>query len=183
MKKLIKNMLIAALTLGVTSVSGQKMKVADYDKADFQQLTTFRVVQGDLSFSGEEAPISKGTFYGWVKEYVRRDLEARGYIFTEDSMADFRIDYVAGSYNVNTNENLGPLGGTPATDPSMMNQSRYYSESIKEGLLVLQIYKGRGKTLLWEAEGSVNLNPGQVERVLSGMISKAFRKFPKAETQ
>lgn len=183
MKKLIKNMLIAALTLGVTSVSGQRMKVADFDKADFQQLTTFRVVQGDLSFSGEETPISKGTFYEWVKEYVRRDLEARGYIFTEDSMADFRIDYVAGTYNVNTNENLGQLGGTPATDPSMMNQSRYYSESVKEGLLVLQIYKGRSQTLLWEAEGSVNLNPGQAERVLAGMISKAFRKFPKAETQ
>jgi len=176
-------MLIAALILGATSVSGQRMKVADFDKADFQPLKTFRVVQGDLSFSGEETPVSENTFYGWVKEYVRRDLEARGYTFTEDSAADFTVDYVAGSYNINTNENLGPLGGAPATDPAMMDQSRFYSESTKEGLLVLQIYRGRGKSLLWEAEGSVNLNPGQVERVLAGMISKAFRKFPKAETR
>ena len=183
MSKLVRNMVGAVLILGVTSVSGQRMKVADFDKSDFQQLKTFRVVQGDLSFSGEETPVSESTFFGWVKQYVRRDLEARGYIFTEDSVADFRVDYVAGSYNVNMNENLGPLGGTPATDPSMMNQSRYYSQSVKEGLLVLEIYRGSGKTLLWQAEGSVNLAPGQVERVLSGMITRAFRKFPKAEAQ
>lgn len=183
MKKLVKNMLQTALILGITSASAQRMKVADFDKADFQKLKTFRVVQGDLSFSGEETPFSASTFYAWVKEYVRRDLEAWGYTFTEDSTAGFRVDYVAGSYNVNTNENLGPLGGTPATDPSMMNQSRYYSESVKEGLLVLEIYRGGSKTLLWQAEGSVNLSPGQVQRVLSGMIFRAFRKFPKAETQ
>lgn len=183
MNKLVKNILRVSLILGVVTVSGQKMKVADFEKADFQQLKTFRVVQGALSFSGEEMPVSEDTFYDWMKEYVRRDLEPRGYTFTEDSTADFTVDYVAGSYNINMNENLGPLGGTPEMNPTMMNQSRYYSESIKEGLLVLQIYRGRSKTLLWEAEGSVNLSPGHAERVLAGMIAKAFRKFPKAQTR
>lgn len=183
MKKLIKGILVMASMVGVTAASGQRMKVADFDKSDFQQLKTFRVAQGELTFSGEETPVSEHQFYQWVKQYVRRDLEARGYIFTEDSTADFTVDYVAGSYNINMNENLGPLGGTPATDPSMMGQSRYYSDSYRAGLLVLQIYRGRTKTLLWEAEGSVNLSPGQVQRMLAAMIGRAFRKFPKAGAQ
>lgn len=181
MKKLTQGILIMALMWGVTSVSGQKMEVGDYDKAVFRQFKTFTVAKGELTFSGETSPVSEDTFYGWVKEYVRHDLEGRGYTFTEDSTADFTVDYVAGSYNINTNENLGPLGGSPATDPAMMDQSRYYSESYKQGLLVLQIYRGSTKKLLWEAEGAVNLSPGRIERVLAGMIAKAFRKFPKAE--
>lgn len=180
MKKLIQGIAITAL-LGATSASAQKMEVADFDRAIFRPLKTFRVVKGELTFSEETSPVSEDTFYGWVKEYVRHDLEGRGYTFTEDSTADFTVDYVAGSFNINTNENLGPLGGSPATNPAMMDQSRYYSESYKQGLLVLQIYRGRAKKLLWEAEGSVNLSPGRIERTLAGMIAKAFRKFPKAE--
>lgn len=182
MKKLVRNILGIALILTVTSVSGQRMKVADFNEADFHQLKTFRVVQGELTFSGEESPVSEDQFYEWVKEYARRELEARGYTFVEDSTADFTVDYVAGSYNINMHENLGPLGGTPATDPSMMGQSRYYSESYKEGILVLQIYRGLGKTLLWEAEGSVSLGPGQAQRMLAAAAARAFRKFPKAGT-
>lgn len=183
MKIFVRNCLKMVLVLAVTSVSAQKMKVADFDRADFQDLKTFRVAKGELTFSGEESPVSEDVFYSWIKQYVRRELEGRGYTFTEDSLADFTVDYVAGSYNINMNENLGPLGGAPATDPSMVNQSRYYSQSYKEALLVLQIYRGRSKNLLWEAEGSVNLNPGQAERILAGMITKAFRKFPKTGTR
>ncbi|HEX7015897.1 MAG TPA: DUF4136 domain-containing protein [Cyclobacteriaceae bacterium] len=163
-----------------TCAFAQKVEVSDFDKSDFSGLKTFRVAKGELTITGEEFSISENDFYGWVTEFVRNELEPRGYVFTEDSVADFTVDYVAGSYNINRNDDLGRLGGTPATDPAMMNQSRYWTQSYREGLFVLQMYRGKGKRLIWEAEGTTNLHPGQVQRALAGLIAKALRKFPKA---
>lgn len=165
------------------SALGQKVKLSDFDRADFRGLKTFTVAKGELTVTGEEGSVSEDAFYGWVKEYVRHELEPRGYVFTEDSAADFTVDYVAGSYNINRNDDLGRLGGTPATDPAMMDQSRYWTQSYREGLFVLQVYKGRAGKSIWEAEGTTNLHPGQVQRALAGLISKALRKFPKAVAQ
>jgi len=179
MKKSMKHIATGWLLLLSVVAFGQKIKVSDPGKADFASLKTFTVAKGELTVTGEEPEVSGNIFYKWVKEYVRHELELKGYTFTEDSMADFTVDYVAGSYNINRNEDMGPLGGMPATDPTKMDQSRYWSESYRQGLLVLQIYRGNSTKLLWEAEGSVNLNAAQAERVLAGMIARSFRKFPK----
>jgi Domain of unknown function (DUF4136) len=162
---------------------GQSMKTTDLKKADFSKLRTFMVAKGEFTVPSDERNISENTFYERIKSYVRRELELRGYIFKEDTIADFTVDYVAGAFNVNQNENLGPLGGTPATDPSMMNQSRYWSKSFREGLLLLEIYRGRSDNLLWKAEGTVDLTNEDAGRIVSAAIARAFKKFPKQENK
>lgn len=167
-----------------TCAFAQRVEISDYDKADFRGLKTFKIAKGELTITGEnERAISEDDFYGWVKQFVRSELEPRGYVFTEDSVADFTVDYVAGSYNITRNDDLGRLGGTPADNPAMMDQSRYWTQSYTEGLVVLQIYRGKSKRVIWEAEGTTNLHPGQVQRALAGLISKALRKFPKSSTE
>lgn len=162
-----------------TSLLGQKVEVSDFDKADFRGLSTFTVAKGELTLTGEDTSISAEAFYNWVKEFVRHELEPRGYVFTEDSAADFTVDYVAGSYNITRNDDLGRLGGTPADDPARMDQSRYWTQSYQEGLVVLQVYTGKSKKIIWEVEGTANMHPGQVRRALAGLIAKALRKFPR----
>lgn len=183
MQQLMRICAFFGFLLVSAGVWGQKVEISDFDKADLRGLKTFRVVKGELTITGEEGSISEDVFYGWVEEFVRHELEPRGYVFTKDSVADFTVDYVAGTYNINRNDDLGRLGQTPANDPAMMDQSRYWTQSYRQGLFVLQIYRGRSKKTIWEAEGTTNLHPGQAQRALAGLIAKALRKFPKAVKQ
>lgn len=181
MVRYAKTCTVWALLMVSACAFAQRVQISDYNKVDFRGLKTFRVAKGDLTVpSDEDISISEEAFYGWVKQYVRNELEPRGYVFTDDSVADFTVDYVAGSYNITRNDDLGRLGGTPADNPAMMDQSRYWTQSYREGLFVLQIYKGKSKRIIWEAEGTTNLHPGQVQRALGGLIAKALRKFPKS---
>lgn len=180
MVRWIGSCVFSVVLLIPASLLAQKVKVSDFEKTDLRGLKTFRVVKGELTITSEELSISEDAFYGWVKEYVRNELEPKGYVFTEEAEADFTVDYVAGSYNINRNDDLGRLGETPANDPAMMDRSRYWTQSYSEGLVVLQIYKGNSRRPIWEAEGTTNLHPGQVQRALAGLVAKALRKFPKA---
>lgn len=157
---------------------GQSVKVTDLKKADISAFKTFGVAKGELTVPSDEQRISANVFHERMKTYVRRELEVKGYTYVEDSSADFTVDYVASAFDLYKNEDLGPLGGVPATDPSMMDQSRYWSKSYREGMLLLEVYRGDPKNLLWRAEGSADLVGGD-GRILSAAIAKAFRKFPK----
>jgi hypothetical protein len=156
----------------------QTVKVKTIKKTDFAQFESFTVRMGEFAIPKDERRISDETLYNHIKTFVKNELELKGYKFTEDTAADFSIDYVVGSFNVNENEKLGPLGGRPATDPTMVDQSRYWSNSYRGGIMVLEIFKGKKNNILWTAESSIDLSNVNTERALAAIISKAFRKFP-----
>lgn len=158
------------------SVSGQSVEVKKIKTVDFPSLQTFTVAKGEMSIPKDERKYTDEEFYETIKKFIREELEFRGYTFTEDSLADFTVDYVAGSFRVNENEDLGPLGGTPINDPAGVDQSRYWSKSYQAGLLVIEIYH---KGLAWSAESSLDLSLANGERTLAAMVAKSFRKFPK----
>jgi hypothetical protein len=165
--------------LTITSF-GQNVKVKNLKDTDFTQFETFAVSKGDFTVQKEERRISEDKFYELLKNFVKQELELKGYHFTDDTLAaDFIVDYVAGAFSVTESENLGPLGGTPAVNPTMQDQSRYWSDSYREGLLVMDIYKGNHDNVLWTAETTVDLSNINTERALASVIAKSFKKFPK----
>lgn len=158
----------------------QSVKVKTIKETDFKQFETFSMNIGEFAVSGEdERKISNQEFHEKLKGFVINDLESKGYKFTEDSTADFVIDYVASVFNLDQSENLGPLGGTPASGPNTVDQSRYWSKNYREGLLVLEIYRGSRKNILWTSESKMDLTDVNPDRALSAIVVKSFKKFPK----
>src|SRR5690606_42129155 len=89
MVRWIGSCVFSVVLLIPASLLAQKVKVSDFEKTDLRGLKTFRVVKGELTITREELSISEDAFYGWVKEYVRNELEPKGYVFTEEAEADF----------------------------------------------------------------------------------------------
>ncbi|HEX5171565.1 MAG TPA: DUF4136 domain-containing protein [Cyclobacteriaceae bacterium] len=158
--------------------TSQSVKVKTVKKTDFTQFNTFTVVKGEFAVPRDERKMTDEQLYEKMKLFVKTELELKGYKFTEDTLADFSVDYVVGSFNVSENEKLGPLGQRPATDPAMVDQSRYWSNSYRGGMLVLEIYRGKKDNTLWTAESSIDLSGVNTERALAAIISKSFKKFP-----
>jgi len=162
----------------------QSVKVKTIKETDFKQFETFTMNVGDFAISGEDdRKISNQEFHEKLKTFVINDLESKGYQFTEDSTADFVIDYVASVFNLDQSENLGPLGGTPATGPNTVDQSRYWSKNYREGLLVLEIYRGAKNNLLWTSESKMDLSDINPDRALSAIVVKSFKKFPRRNSK
>src|SRR5690606_40806666 len=77
MVRWIGSCVFSVVLLIPASLLAQKVKVSDFEKTDLRGLKTFRVVKGELTITSEELSISEDAFYGWVKEYVRNELEDR----------------------------------------------------------------------------------------------------------
>ncbi len=175
---MLKTIAIACLSLVLIKSNGQNVKVRTIKKTDFTKFETFTVIRGDFTIPKDERRISDEKFYEMLKTFIRQELELKGYKFIEDSTADFAVDYVAGAFSVTESENLGPLGGTPALDPAQQDQSRYWSNSYREGLLVLNIYNGKKENTLWTSESTVDLSTVNSERAVAAVVAKSFKKFP-----
>ena len=175
---MLRIIVIVFLSLVFLNGNGQNVKVKTIKETDFTLFETFTVVRGEFTIPKDERRVSDEKFYEMLKTFIRQELELKGYKFIEDSTADFAVDYVAGAFSVTESENLGPLGGTPAVDPAQQDQSRYWSNSYREGLLVLNIYSGKEENILWTSESTVDLSTVNSERAVAAVVAKSFKKFP-----
>lgn len=175
---MIRGASIIFLCLAFAEGICQTVKVTNIKKTDFTQFETFTIRRGEFAVPKDARRMSDEELYQKIKTFVRGELELKGYKFTEDTLADFSVDYVVSSFNVSQKENLGPLGGRPATDPTMVDQSRYWSNEYRGALLVLEIFRGKKDNVLWTAESSVDLTNADTDRVLAAVISKSLKKIP-----
>jgi hypothetical protein len=172
-------MILPALAVLAVSAHAQTIKINADKNVDLTQYETFTVVPGESVTPADQKRASDKTLFAAIQNGVREEMEKRGYKYVGDSTAQLLVSYVAGSFDFTDAGNVGPLGQTPASDPSEMNQSRSWSNTRREGLLVLQMTDAATKKELWKAESdNVPLDRGDLNRVLDGVIYKAFKKFP-----
>lgn len=167
------------LALTAFTSHGQSIKIHSEKGVDLTDYETFTVMKGEFMTSPDSKKISEQALFQSVKTAVRREMEDRGYKFVDDSTAQLWIGYVAGSYNLTNAGVNGPLGQTPASNAADMNQSRNWSHTSQDGMLVLDISDSANKKPLWKAEcEDLSLDSGDFKRVLDAAIFKAYRKFP-----
>lgn len=168
----------AFLLSGLLS-QGQSIKTHSEKGVDLTVYETFTVMKGEFMTTPESKKVSEQALFLSITAAVRREMEDRGYKFVEDSSAQLWIGYVAGSYNMTNAGVNGPLGQTPASNAADMNQSRSWSHTSQDGMLVLDISDSANKKALWKAEAQgLSLDNGDFKRVIDAAIFKAYRKFP-----
>jgi hypothetical protein len=156
----------------------QSIKTHTEKNVDLTLYETFMVVKGESLTPADERRTSEKTLYEAIRKAVRQQMEERGYKY-QDSTAQLVVSYVAGAYNFTDAGNTGPLGQTPASDPSQLNQSRAWSNTSREGMLVLDITDAATKKQLWKAEANdLALTNVDLVHALDAVVYKAFRKFP-----
>jgi hypothetical protein len=104
-------------------------------------------------------------------------METRGYTYKEDSTAQLFVSYVVETTLASESENLGPMGLTPTANAAMVDQSRTWSRSFRQGILILEIEDQRNN-VLWSSEGIMDISRSRGGNVLDVAVRAAFRKFP-----
>ncbi|MGC3948033.1 MAG: DUF4136 domain-containing protein [Chryseolinea sp.] len=169
---------LAFVTIAL-SASAQSVKTRTENNVDLTRYETFTVLKGESVTPKDQKKASDQALFEAVRNGVRREMEDRGYKYVGDSTAQLNISYVAGAFDFTDAGNVGPLGQAPASDPSELNQSREWSKTSREGMLVIDIADATTKKALWKAEAeNIELDRGDLTRVLDATIYKAFKKFP-----
>jgi hypothetical protein len=172
---------LSMAAVGLTATA-QTIKTHTEKNVDLTQYETFTVLKGESVTPRDEKKASDKQLFDAVKAGVRREMEDRGYKYLEDSTAQLAVSYVAGAFDLTDAGNVGPLGQAPVDDPSQLNQSRSWSNTTREGMLVLEITDTATKKEVWKAEtDDVPLARAEISRALDAVIYKAFKKFPSRE--
>lgn len=175
------NRWIIGLTAVVSafSAAAQSIKTHTEKNVDLTRYQTFTVVKGESVTRPDEKRASDKAVFEAIRNGVRKELEDRGYTYVEDSTAQLSVSYVTGSFDLTDAGNIGPLGQTPASDPSQMDQARSWSTTSRGGLLVIDIIDSSSKKEVWKAEANnMPLDHADLSRAVDAVIYKAFRKFP-----
>ncbi len=171
--------LILAGGLIAVNLCGQSMKTHTEKDVDLTMYETFTVLKGEFMVPPDSRKVNEEALFQSVKSAVVKEMEQRGYKFTEDSTAQLRVSYVAGTYDLSNVGVTGPLGQAPASNAVDMNQSRAWTTTSREGMLVIDITDSANKKLLWKAEGNdLSIDTVDITHALDAVIYKAFRKFP-----
>jgi hypothetical protein len=164
------------LFLALNQSPGQEFTSSTKSGVDLKVFETFTVVKGVLIVKDNRA-IDKDEFFTEILKSIRHEMESRGYIYQEDSTAQLFVSYVVETTLASESENLGPMGLTPTANAAMVDQSRTWSRSFRQGILILEIEDQRNN-VLWSSEGVMDISRSRGGNVLDFAVQAAFRKFP-----
>lgn len=170
MKYVAFAILIAFLLSGCASMS---VKV-DYDsEADFSAYKTFGWMKMKMKRQPRYSPEipEKELMEKRIKSAVRREMEAKGYKFTDKKKPDIVITYHIGMKDKVYVEHYGYRYWR---GPRRTEVHRY-----KEGTLILDFVDPRGKQLIWRgwATGVVR-GPERMEEHINSAVKSIIAKYP-----
>lgn len=164
------------LIFAVAIASAQSFKISSQKDVDIKQFKTFNVVKGEIA-SSTSRKIDNDAFYTEFKNFVIRELEAKGYEFSETG--ELSVSYVVEISNQMETQDLGPLGEAPVDNPAQLDQSQDWSREFKQGTLIIDIQEAKQKKTIWTANGTMDVTKAKGVRLLDRCVKKAFKKFPK----
>lgn len=160
------------------SLSGQDFKTSTASGVDLKKYETFTVLRGSVVANSDQ-PIDKEAFYKRIKPSLVRELEIRGYTFSEDSTAHLSVSYVIETTVRLDVQQQGRLSQqVVVTNPVGGNQSQSQSHEFTQGMLILEIEDTSKKSAIWSAEGVMDINRTRGGDMVDNAVRSAFRKFP-----
>jgi hypothetical protein len=169
-------LLLVFMVLTVLSSAQSVKTTADPALKDYR-FNTFRIVKGEFT-TLEQAKGDEEKFFLIMKEHISRELEDKGYTFTEDSSAQVVVGYIGQSMKRMDTETLGPLGQTPTNDAAQIDASRNWSREYNQNSVVIEVVDFATRKTLWRATTSFEGQPLNENRTVGYVVYRAFKKFP-----
>lgn len=177
----IRNMKSVPLFLFLILVKGsfgQEFQTSTASGVDLLSYQTFTVARGSV-ISNSEQPIDKEAFYKEIRTSIIREMEFRGYTFQDDSTAQLIVSYVIETTVKFDVQQQGRLGQqVVVTNPSSANQTQAWSREFTQGMLILEVEDVQKKSIIWSAEGMMDINRTREGNLLDNAVRSAYRKFP-----
>lgn len=172
MKAFLFGALVVLISIGAHA---QDFETSTQKGVDLKKYHTFTIVPGEVVTS-EDSKMNKEQFY---KDFVRitvKELEAKGYTFTNDSAAELTISYVVETSRIIESENVGPLGQMPQRNAGDV-QTQTWSRDFTRGSLIIAVERGKNNQV-WSSEGTMDVARTRGANVLEYAIKNALRDFP-----
>jgi hypothetical protein len=158
--------------------SAQKVEVTENKKADFGRYKTFFIRDGDVVLV-TRSDANEGQMKTRLREAILIELKKKGYEPVTDSTADLSVSFVAEIVERTEQENLGPLGETPARTGADLDQPRTWTQEVRNGSLVIEVFEGKTNKSVWRSRSEINFRSSDLNEVLSAGVGRSLRKFPK----
>ena len=166
-------MATAALALAFAGASLAQQVKTDYDRSgNFGQYKTY---------SWQTIKPANSLWDARIKSAVDAQLAAKGWTQI-DSGGDVAIVAIATSHTEKTLQTFydGMGGGWRWRGFGGMGEATTTEQDYKEGTLVIDMYDGKTKQLIWRgsSEDTVSNNADKNEKNLDKGVAKMFKKFP-----
>lgn len=169
---------LGMLSLLVLEASAQKVEVVVNKNSEFSRYNTFFIKEGDLVLvlpsGGNEQQLKEQ-----VRKSIRDELGEKGYQVHPDSTADLSVSFVAEIVERTEQEDLGPLGETPARTGADLDQPRTWTQGVRSGSLAIEVFDGKTNESVWRSNSEINFRSADLNEVLNAAVDRSLRKFPK----
>lgn len=169
--------LFLCCALMMFQVHAQSFKTSTQNGVDLRQYKTFKVEKGELATGGVRK-IDEEAFFTEFKSFVVRELESKGYVYSQEA-AEATVSYVVELSTQLESEDLGPLGGTPVDNAALVDQPNHWSREFTRGTLIIDMTDVAKKGTVWSATGTMDVTKAKGAKLLDRCVRKAFKKFPK----
>lgn len=173
MKNIISLLFLLTLYSGAEA---QSFKISTQRGVDLKKYKAFTVEKGEIATSGVRK-IDNEIFYTEFKKSVVRELEQKGYVYSEES-AEVSVSYVVEISPQLETEDLGPLGGTPVDNAALVDQPNQWAREFTQGTLIIDIEDRAKKNSIWTATGTMDVTKAKGKKLLDRCVKKAFKKIP-----
>lgn len=159
------------------SVVSQDIEVK-YDKSrDFSIYKTFSVSEGEIFTAKDARQFDEQQLKSWIRDAIIRELTLKG-LQLVDSAGHLRVDFVAGTLQQSSMEDLGPMGYSQSADPTGIGSSRTWSNRQSQGSLFLDIRDTQSNQIVWSSTSTLNLIEGNDAQKLIGEVTmKTLKKL------
>ncbi len=173
------SVILCLFTLSLAS--GQKVEVKVNKDTDFSRFRTFYMMTGEIVLVVNKE-VSREVLKESVRKGVIANLEDKGHQHIRDSAsADLAITFVAEVVERLDQQQLGPLGQSPARTPVDLNRSDTWTQEIRSGSLVIEVLeRSTGKTL-WRSSTTITFRSFDLTEGLQAAVARSLRKFPKTK--
>ena len=172
---MIRLLVFSTLLLATVSGWAQEFKV-EYDKdRDFSNYKTFRFGEGELVTPKDQQQMTAEQVDKWIKENMTNELELKG-LKRVDSAADLVISYVIGTIAKSDAGDVGPLGLTPGS------MNRTYMKDYRQGNLVIDLNDKSG-IKVWRVNSTMEISSANGQKMISQVIQRGFKKYPKIQKE
>ncbi|MBX7124100.1 MAG: DUF4136 domain-containing protein [Cyclobacteriaceae bacterium] len=151
-------------------IHAQDIKV-EFDKnRDFSKYHTYRFGGSEIITPSDQKLVEDKVMKKWIQQAVEAELASKG--LRQSDTADLVVTYVAGSFQQNEVQALGPLGLQPGSDPN-----RVWSREFQRGNLVIDLNESNGNLMVWRVNANYNFAPDRGESLIEQIVERGFKKF------
>ncbi len=165
----------------LSCASGQKVEVSADKDTDLSRFVSFYVMPGELVLVMNE-DVPQDALKEGVRDALGGALADKGYRQSSDSVAsDLAVTFVAEVVERIEQQELGPLGQTPARSGADLSTDDTWTQEIRTGSLAIEVIERRTGKTVWRSSTSINFRSFSLTEVLQAAVVRSLRKFPRAK--